>query len=292
MIVGEGRFNIYSIFKYLFIAFFTLLIMYPMLHILSVSFSANNEILTGNVTFYPKGFNPSAYKLIWANSRLGPAYLNTLKYTSLSVMLAMFVTTCASYALSKGRRMWGFNFFTSYVLFTMFFSAGMIPTYLTVKAYGLINTTAIIVILGTCSAWNIILMKTFFQSLPKELEDAGKIDGLNDFGVLWYVMLPLSAPIMTTISLFVAVSNWNSFMTPFIYLSSPAKYPVQIWLRQMLLQGTTLNNTTTLSQIDDMILDESIVNATIIVAILPMILIYPFLQKFFTKGMMLGSIKE
>ena len=289
--VGE-KFNIFSLLKYLFIAAFAVIILYPLLHVLAVSLSSNNAILSNRVTFYPIGFNPYAYIVIWQTSDLGPAYLNTLRYVALHTTLAIIVTSCAAYALSKGRRLWGFNFFTNMILITMFFSGGMIPTYLTMRAYGLINTTAVIVLMGCMSAWNIIIMRTFFQSLPQDLEDAGKIDGLNDFGVLYHVMIPLSGPILATISLFYAVGQWNSFMTPFIYLTEPRRWPVQILLRQILIQGTVLAE----GQGHDMtaefmMLSQSLINATIVVSIIPIIMIYPFLQKFFVKGIMIGSIK-
>jgi len=290
--VGEKKFTVYSLFKYIFIAFFAVIIIYPLLHILAVSLSTNNAILSGRVKFFPIGFNPAAYKVIWFTSNLGRAYLNTLKYVTLYTIVSMFVTTCGAYALSKGLRMWGFKFFTNMILFTMFFSGGMIPTYLTMKAYGLLNTTAVIALMGCCSAYNVIVMRTFFQNLPNDLEDAGKIDGLNDFGVLYYVMLPLSAPIMSTIALFYAVAQWNAFMTPYIYLTEPVKWPVQILLRQLLLQGTVLSNEASNMSAESMVLNQSLINATIVVAILPMLVIYPFLQNFFVKGMMVGSLKE
>ncbi len=289
--VGDKKFTPFAFFKYLFIVLFAFIIIYPLLNVLAVSLSDKMAVLQGRVTFYPIGLELSSYKLIWNQSNLGPAYLNTIKYVVLYTLLAMFVTTCGAYALSKGKRLWGYNFFMGMVLVTMFFGGGMIPTYLTVKIYGLINTTAVIVIMGCCSAYNLIVMKSFFQSMPKDLEDAGKIDGLNDFGVLWYIILPLSTAILTTIALFYAVGQWNAYMTPFIYLSEPSKYPVQIILREMLLAGSSMSNDTNGANMDSMIVGQSLINATIVVSILPMIVIYPFLQKYFVKGVMIGSIK-
>jgi len=289
--VGDKKFTLFSFFKYAFIAIFAIIIVYPLLHVLAVSLSEKTAVLQGRVTFYPIGFELSSYKLIWEQSDLGPAYLNTLKYVTLHTIFSMFVTTTGAYALSKGKRLWGFGFFMGMVLVSMFFGGGMIPTYITVKAYGLINTTAAIVILGCCSSYNLIVMKSFFQSMPKDLEDAGKIDGLNDFGVLWYIILPLSTAILTTIALFYAVGSWNAYMTPFIYLSDPEKYPVQIILREMLLAGSTMSNDNNSVNMDSMIVGQSLINATIVVSILPMIVIYPFLQKYFVKGVMIGSLK-
>ena len=288
---GEKRFSVYSLFKYLFIAAFAFIIIYPMMHILAVSLSENMFILTRTVTFYPRGFKTDAYRLIWDQTGLARAYLNTLKYVVAHVILAMFVTTTAAYSLSKGNNMWGFNFFTGMILFSMFFSAGMIPLYITMKGYGLLDSAWAVIILGCASAYNIIVMKTFFQNIPKDLEDSGKIDGLNDFGVLWNITLPLSNAVISTIALFYAVGQWNAYMTPFIYLTTREKWPVQILLRHMLLAGTTFSNETNQLTTDSMLLGESIVNATIVVSILPMIVIYPFLQKYFAKGVMIGSLK-
>jgi putative aldouronate transport system permease protein len=289
--VGKNRITIYTLFKYLFVAGFSVVIIYPLLHVLAVSFSENIHILTRSITFYPKGFKIDAYRVIWESTGLAGAYLNTLKYVTGHTILAMLVTTTAAYALSKGRRMWGFGFFTSMILVSMFFSAGIIPQYLTMRSYNLINTGWAVVILGCASPFNIIVMKTFFQNLPKELEDAGKIDGLNDFGVLRHIALPLSSAVMSTLALFYAVGQWNAYMTPFIYLTQREKWPVQILLRQMLIAGQSFNNDSNAINTDSYLLGESLVNATIIVSIIPMIVIYPFLQKYFAKGVMIGSIK-
>ena len=288
---GANRFTVFSLLKYLFIAAFAMIIIYPMLHILAVSLSENYYILTRTITFYPRGFKTDAYKMIWDSTGLADAYINTIKYVAGHVILAMFVSTLAAYALSKGRRMWGFGFFTSMILVSMFFSAGMIPMYLTMRVYGLINSGWSVVILGCASAFNIIVLKTFFQSIPKDLEDAGKIDGLDDFGAFRYVTLPLSSAVISTVALFYAVGQWNAYMTPFIYLTEREKWPVQILLRQMLLAGQTFSNDHNQIATDSYLLGESLVNATIIVSILPMIVIYPFLQKYFAKGVMVGSIK-
>ena len=288
--VGE-RFTIFSFLKYAFIAIFAFLIIYPMLNILATSMSGNEAILTGRVTFYPIGFNFAGYKMILEQTKLVPAYINTLKYVILHTAVALAITTCGAYALSKGSRLWGYNLFMPMILFTMFFGGGMIPTYLTMKMYNLLNTTAVIVLMGAVSSYNLIVMKSFFQSLPKDLEEAGKIDGLNDFGVLWYIILPLSSAILTTIALFYAVGQWNSYMTPFIYLSDTDKYPVQVILKQMLIAGSTVSQEANNMNVDSMVLGESLTNATIVVSILPMMIIYPFLQKYFVKGVMIGSLK-
>ncbi|MEA4823535.1 MAG: carbohydrate ABC transporter permease [Clostridiaceae bacterium] len=287
----QQKFSFFSFLKYLFITTFALLIIYPMLHILAVSMSDTLPVMQGSVTFYPIGLNFGGYKMILSATNIVPAYGNTLFYVFFHTILAMFVTTTGAYALSKGNRLWGYGVFMTMIVITMFFNGGMIPTYLTMKLYGLLNTRLLMILMGCVSTYNLIVMKSFFQSLPKELEDAGKIDGLNDLGVLQRIMLPLSTAILTTIALFYAVAEWNSYMKPFIYLTDTAKYPVQVLLKQMLIAGSTISQEANALSGDSLVLGETLTNATIIVSILPMIIIYPFLQKYFAKGVMIGSLK-
>ena len=289
--VGEKKITWFTVLLYAFIILFSFSIIYPLLHILAVSLSENHYILAREVTFYPRGFRPNAYIMIWEATGLARAYFNTIFYVTAHTALAMFITTTAAYALSKSRRLWGYKFFAGMILFSMFFSGGMIPLYLTMRAYNLINSELAVIILYSANPFNILVMRTFFTQIPQELEEAGKIDGLNDFGVLRHVVLPLSKAVLSTITLFYAVAQWNAYLTPFIYLTDRDKWPVQILLRQMLLAGTAFSNEANNLGADSMLLGESIINATIIVSIIPMIIIYPFIQKYFAKGIMLGSVK-
>jgi len=287
-----AKFSIYSVFKYLFILLVAFTIIYPMLNIIAVSLSDNVAIMKNEVTFYPKGFNLAAYRVVLSDSSLLLSYWNTIKYVVLGTFISMVVTTCGAYALSKGRKLFGYKFFTVMIIITMFFSGGLIPEYLTMKMLGLINTTWVIVLIGAVSAWNLMVMKTFFSTIPQDLQDSGRIDGLNDYGILFYIVLPLSSAILATISLFYAVGLWNSYFTPYIYLKDPNKYPIQIHLKQLLIAGTNRSQEAAIGMGDNLIMSESLVNATIIVAIVPIIIIYPFLQKYFVKGIMIGSLKE
>lgn len=284
--------SIYTILKYLFILIIAFTIIYPMLNILAISLSDSLPIMKNEVTFYPKGINFSAYRVVFSDNDLLLAYWNTIKYVLLGTGISMLITTCGSYALSKGTKLYGYRFFTIMIIITMFFSGGLIPTYLTMKMLNLLNTTWIIVLIGAVSPWNLIVMRTFFISIPADLQDSGRIDGLNDYGILWYIVLPLSSAILATISLFYAVGLWNAYFTPFIYLKDPKKYPIQIILKQLLIAGTNRSQEVAMGMGDSLIIGEALVNATIIVSILPIIAIYPFLQKYFVKGIMIGSLKE
>ena len=260
---------------------------FPLLHIVSVSLSSNVEVLKNTVTFWPKGFSLEAYKFILAKPLIYNAYKNTIIYTVTGTLAALFVLTTGAYALSKKRCPFA-KPLNLMIMVTMFFSGGMIPTYLAVKWLGLLDTIWAIILPGAFSAWNCIIMRSFFAEYPAEIEESGRLDGLNDIGVLWHLVLPTSTAVLATIGLFCAVGMWNNFFGPLIYLSDESKYPLQIVLRQLILQsisdgmetGPSLN-----------IAENSIKYATILVSIIPIIAVYPWLQKYFVKGVMIGSIK-
>jgi len=263
------------------------IMLFPLFHIVSVSLSSNVEVLKNTVTFWPKGFSLEAYKFILAKPLIYNAYKNTIIYTVTGTLAALFVLTTGAYALSKKRCPFA-KPLNLMIMVTMFFSGGMIPTYLAVKWLGLLDTIWAIILPTAFSAWNCIIMRSFFASYPEEIEESGRLDGLNDIGVLWYLVLPTSTAVLATIGLFCAVGMWNNFFGPLIYLSDESKYPLQIVLRQLILQsisdgmetGPSLN-----------IAENSIKYATILVSIIPIIAVYPWLQKYFVKGVMIGSIK-
>ncbi|NLA76127.1 MAG: carbohydrate ABC transporter permease [Deltaproteobacteria bacterium] len=285
------RFTLGKTIQYIFISIVAITIIYPLLNVLAISFSGPLPIMQNKISFYPKDFNISAYKEVLTNPDLLLSYWNTIKYVTIGIIISMVVTISGAYALSKGRRMFGYKFFNVMIIITMFFGGGLIPEYLTMKSLRLIDTTWIIVLIGAVSAWNLMVMRTFFRSIPAELEDAGRIDGLGDYGILWFIVLPLSSAIIATISLFYGVALWNAYFVPYIYLKDQAKFPIQILLKQYIIAGTTISQETAQGLGDSLIVGEALVNATITVAIAPIILIYPFLQKYFVKGVMIGSLK-
>ncbi|MBE6915336.1 MAG: carbohydrate ABC transporter permease [Ruminococcaceae bacterium] len=264
------------------------IMIFPLLHMVSVSLSDNVNVLRNTITFWPKGFSLAAYKFILTKPLIYNAYKNTIIYTVTGTLAALFILTTGAYALSKKRCPFG-KPINILIMITMFFNGGMIPTYLAVKWLGLLDTLWAIILPGAFTAWNAIIMRSFFASYPEEIEESGRLDGLNDIGVLWYLVLPTSTAVMATIGLFVAVGLWNNFFGPLIYLSDEAKYPLQIVLRQLIMQSIADGMETSGPSTE--IAENSIKYATILVSIIPIIAVYPWLQKYFVKGVMIGSIK-
>ena len=264
--------------------------LYPFIHMLAVSFSDTIYVLRNEVGIYPKGFTLDIYKLVLGDKRIFTAYKNTIIYVVLGTVIALLVTTSAAYALSKKRCPFG-KIINIMILITMFFSGGMIPSFLAINWLKLYDTIWAIVLPGALSAWNLIVMRSFFAEYPEEIEESGRIDGLNDLGILWYLVLPTSTAVIATIGLFYGVAIWNSYFTPLLYLSQDSKYPLQIILQQVVMKSISANQDVITSSGGKVIPEDSIKFATIIVSIVPIILVYPFLQKYFVKGVMIGSIK-
>ena len=284
----DFRFSISTFFIYAALIFVIVIILFPLLHVAAVSFSSSKHIYMNDISIYPKGFNIEMYKLVFKDPKIFNAYKNTIYYVALGTFLSLTVTSAAAYALSKKKLVFRKKFL-GLILVTMFFSGGMIPTFLTVKNLGLYDTTWAIVLPGLISTWYLIIMRSFFEAFPEEIEESGKLDGLNDIGTLWYLVLPVSKAVLATIGLFYAVNLWNSYYAPFIYLDSQEKYPLQVILRAMLETGQGLDGGTRTS--DEPVILESLRYATIIVSVVPIIIVYPFLQKYFVTGVMIGSIK-
>ncbi|MCT1400226.1 carbohydrate ABC transporter permease [Paenibacillus sp. p3-SID867] len=285
--------RIAGVFIYIILSFITLLVLYPLFFVLIASISAPETVMRGEVWLWPKELSFVGYERLFANSELVRGFLNTLHYTTTGTALNVLMTIAAAYPLSrvdfKGRHV-----FTLIIVFTMFFSGGMIPNYLLVKELGMLDTIWAIIIPSAVSVWNIIIMRTFFQSsIPKEMQEAAFIDGASNMRVLLRIVLPLSGPILAVMVLFYAVGHWNSYFSALIYLSDRANYPMQLFLREILVQGQMQE----MVDISDDSLARSLMDAeaikyaAVIVTNLPMLLLYPFLQKYFVKGVMIGAIK-
>lgn len=283
------RVTIWTVLKVSFLVFMVLITIYPFIYMLSVSFSDKLSVMRNEIVLWPKGFNFNAYKLVFNNKMIYRAYENTILYVVLGTAISMTVTTLGAYGLSKKNRLVFFKFFNLMIVITMFFGGGMIPKYLVVKDLGLLNKIWSVVLPSAISAWNVIVMRTFFMGFPEEIEQSGFIDGLNDIGVLYYLVLPTSGAILATMSLFHAVGYWNSFMEPFLYLQDQSKQPLQVILRSIVIQGSSLDNQ--FVSVDTPVVEESLKYATIIISVIPIMAVYPFVQKYFMKGVMVGSIK-
>jgi len=256
---------------------------------ISVSLSGKLSVMRGEVYLFPKDFSLEAYKFVFRDKRIYTAYKNTIIYVVLGTFTSMLLTTLGAYALSKKNRLFGYKFFNILIVITMFFGGGMIPKFLVVNALGLIDKIWAIILPSSVGAWNLFVMRSFFLNYPEEIEQSGSIDGLNDLGILFYLVLPTSTAILATMSLFHAVGYWNSFMEPYLYLRSESKWPLQVILRSIVLQGTSLDTEYAGGQSE--VYEDSLKFATIIVSVVPIVCVYPFLQKYFVKGVMIGSIK-
>lgn len=263
--------------------------LYPFLYMINISLSTNHYVMRNEVTFWPKGFTLDYYKLVLDDPRMGIGYKNTMIYVVVGTILSLICTAMGAYALA--RKMAYHRFFTLLIVFTMLFQGGMIPTFLVVKSLGLMDTMWAMVLPGLVSVWNLIIMRTFFLGIPSEMIDSGKVDGLNDIGVFMRLILPLSKPVMATIGLFYAVALWNNFMFALLYLRDADMFPLQVILRNIAIAGQINSADVANSAGEERVIDESLRFATIIIGTLPILLVYPFIQKHFVKGAMIGSVK-
>ena len=285
---SRRKITILDIVVYGIMIFSLAVTLFPIIHMLAVSLSSDRYVLQGKVGLIPKGFTIKMYQYVFDDKSLFRSYGNTIIYTVLGTIISLITTSAAAFALSK-RRVIGHKLINGLILFTMFFGGGMIPTYLTVRDYGLLNTIWSVLLPGAVSTWNLIIMRSFFDAFPTEIEESGMIDGLTDIGIFIRLVLPLSKPVLATIGLYYAVGLWNNYFTPFIYLNDSKLYPLQIVLRTLLVSGSS--NVSTVQSGDVLVVEESLKYATVVVSITPIMIVYPFLQKYFVKGIMLGSVK-
>lgn len=290
----EKKFTIGWLLRNLFLWFVVLVVLFPFMYMISVSLSGTWDVIQGNISIFPKvdghfGATLDTYRFVLSKPLIFTAYKNTIIYTVVGTFVSLVILTTGAYALSKPNRLLGGKVINILVMITMFFGGGMIPSFLCIKWLGLIDTIWAIVLPGAFAAYNCIIMRTFFAGFPKEIEESGRLDGLNDIGILWYLVLPTSTAVLATIGLFVAVAQWNGFFAPLIYLNDEAKYPLQIILRQIVLQSV-MDEFEGAAR-DTTFAEDSVKFATIVVAVAPIIAVYPFLQKYFVKGVMIGSVK-
>lgn len=268
---------------------------WPLWFVVIASFSDPNEVWMGNVVLWPKGFTLISYETLLEYKRIWVGYGNTLFYTVVGTLVNLVMTVCGAYPLSRKDFM-PRHFFMFLFMLTMYFSGGLIPTYLVVNKVGLVNSPWAMIIPGACSIYNVIITRTYFiNSIPSTLQDAAELDGANSFQYLMRVVLPLSKPIIAVIGLYYAVGHWNDFYTALIYLYNEDLMPLQSFLRDMLMSTKmTLNN---LSGLDTATVElkthlaQTLKYSVIIVSTVPVLCIYPFIQKYFVKGVMVGSVK-
>ena len=293
----EKKFTVADVILYIVLFFVNVITIYPVLLTLFKSLSSAEAVMAGKVNWYPVEVNMRAYALFFRERLLARSYINTVLYAFVHAALMLSLTSLAGYVLSIKEFSFK-NIFTILFVIPMYFGGGMIPFYLLIKSLGLINTIWSITLPAALGGYSIFIFRTFFQSIPDSMRESAIIDGAGEFRVLSRIILPLSKPLLATFALFSIVGMWNSFFGPLIFLSSPEKMPLQIVLRRLLIQDdlSTLR-TEAARQMAQATADqkrlvpESIKSAAIIVSITPILILYPFLQKYFVKGMMIGAIK-
>ncbi|HZG83644.1 carbohydrate ABC transporter permease [Paenibacillus sp.] len=285
---GEQLFDSFNVVFMLALSSITL---YPFWYILIASVSDPSWVVqTRGLIWFPEGFTLEAYRLVFENPSIMSGYVNTILYVVAGTALNILMTSLGAYALSRQNVMWK-NPVMFLIVFTMFFNGGLIPTYLLVESIGMLDTRWAMIIPSAMSAFNLIIMRTAFQAVPVSLEESAKLDGAGDFTVLFRIILPLSMPVVAVMILFYGVAHWNGWFHALIYLRDRELYPLQLILREILITNSTDSMLTGAAGGDRMPIGESIKYATIIVATVPILCLYPFLQKYFVKGVMIGAIK-
>lgn len=273
-----------------FLLIISAVMLFPFLYLFSVSFSSFEDFLGSELLLWPSNWTTDAYEYIWGSRAFRQALLNTALVTVLGTFVNLFFTSTMAYALSRpiaGQRTVMFM-----VVFALLFSAGMIPTYLVVQETGLLDSIWSLILPVAIAPFNLIVIRQFFMNIPGDMIEAGIVDGANDLQIFGRIILPLSKPALAAFSLFYAVTHWNNYFAPILYINDPSKWTIQVVLRQIVVVGET---TGTLGG-DNMFLDhppppETIQMAAILMATLPILIVYPFLQKHFAKGVMLGAVK-
>ncbi|QJD86587.1 carbohydrate ABC transporter permease [Cohnella herbarum] len=269
---------------------------YPFWNSLVISFNTGSDTSTGGITFWPRSFTLENYEIVFKEKRIFNAYLVTIARTVIGTLVSMFFTALFAYGLSKK----GIVFKKGYMIIcivTMYFSGGLIPYFVLVYNLNLYNTFTFLIIHGLVNVYNMIIFRTFFQELPDGLEESARIDGCSNFGVFFRIVLPISGPVVATLALFTAVGLWNDWFTPAVFISNQDLIPLQTLLVQIVNAGQTATlianlNTYAASAVQNSVTVKALQMATMMVATLPILFVYPFLQKYFVKGALVGSLKE
>lgn len=262
-------------------------IIYPFLNVLALSFSSTVYVVQNQVSFYPKGFTLKAFELTINDVRIPRAYLNTIIYTCAGTAVNLVMTTLAAYPLSV-KSFFGRKVFMALILVTMFFSGGMIPNFILVRNLHMIDTIWAIIIPNAIWVIELLILKSFFESVDKNIYESAVIDGASEYRILAQFVVPLSKAALATIGLFFFMGHWNSYFIPLIYLNDSNKYPLQLILRGMLIGDTAKEFNNMESSVTTR---EAMKNATIVISMIPVLILYPFAQRYFTKGIMLGAVK-
>ncbi|OPH55998.1 ABC transporter permease [Paenibacillus ferrarius] len=283
--IGE---KVWQAAVYMILIVLSLLCLLPFLYVVAVSVTPESEVLRRGIVIIPETFTFTAYKEVFISHGIGQAYKITLFRTVVGTALNVLFTIIAAYPLSK-KYLPGRSTFLIFIVFTMMFGGGLIPTYLLIRSMGLLNSPWVLIIPNLISAFNLVIIKGFFEQLPAEIEESARVDGASELQSLWRIILPLSLPVLATVSLFYAVGHWNSYFDAIVYLNDSNLMPLQVVLRNILLNVATqsadsIANSGTVSKF-------AVQMAAVVVTTVPILIVYPFMQKHFTKGVLMGSIK-
>ena len=289
---GEKIFNVCNI---IFMLLLLIFLLYPVLNVISISVSNETQVMAANVTFYPIGYNPQAYTTIFKDNELWHSIWNTAFVSGVGCVLSLIALSIAAYPLAVGR-FYGKKIYTMAIMITMWFQGGIVPMFLTMQSLGLYDNLWALILHGLISAYNVVIIRSYFSSIPMSVIESARIDGANDFKILFRLVIPLSKPVLATVALWVIVGHWNDYMNPLILVSSTANKTLQLELKSLVLAAeSSTSNLSTLSKSEAMkgvaALNTQIKNAVLVVSMIPMIAIYPFIQRFFVSGVMLGSVK-
>lgn len=284
---GERAFNIITCILGVIIS---LVALYPIYYVFIASVSKPLLVENGTVMLWPAGFSLASYKEAVTKDGIWLAYANTIFYTVVGVLVNMAFTTTMAYALSK-KRLALRKFFTLFTVFTMWFSAGMIPQYMAFRDFGLLDTRTAIIVGFAVNTYNLIIMKSFFEQLPESLEEAAFMDGANNLTIFWRIYMPLAKPALATVGMFYAVNRWNSYFWAMNLLTDDNKMPLQVVLKKMIVDRVSNETDAAIVTAQSMFSPTTVIYAIIIIAIVPMFLVYPYIQKFFKRGTVLGAVK-
>ncbi|MDU4695003.1 MAG: carbohydrate ABC transporter permease [Paenibacillus sp.] len=285
-------------FIYTFLTLFALSTLYPFLNAIAISLNEGLDTARGGITLWPRVFTLENYEVVFQDERLMSGFLVSVARTVVGTLTAILATAIFSYGMTK-RELMGRKAYMLMCIFTMYFSGGLIPTFLLIRNLGMFNSFWVYIIPSLIGVWNMIIFRTFFQGLPQGLEESAKIDGCGNWGTLFRIVLPLSGPVIATLSLFTAVGHWNEWFVASIYISKEELLPIQTILKQILASNIVSEQTANLDAAAQAhlaqaktVTSKSLSMATMMVATLPIVLVYPFVQKYFVKGVLVGSLKE
>ncbi|MCY9659834.1 carbohydrate ABC transporter permease [Paenibacillus chondroitinus] len=281
--------KVFTLLNYVFFILLGLSTIFPFINLIAKSLSSEAAVVSGMVSLYPIDFQIGTYRYVASNAMFLSAFTISITVTLIGSLLSLFMTTLAAYPLSKPR-LRGRKFFILLYLFTMLFSGGLIPTYLLMHTLHLIDKLPVLFLPYMINVYNMLIIKNYFEGLPDSLEESAKIDGASNMTILWRIILPLSLPVLATIGLFYAVTYWNDYFTSLIYINSADMKPLQLYLKELFVSSTDAFLRTNVDASLN-VSPQSIQAASIILATLPIVIVYPFLQKYFVKGVLVGSVK-